>query len=253
MFGASLALTLWVCEIRRMNLQAGLDQAVIDHRASAATLRYDLERAIPRVVGMWAPYVENPRDLHGQAFCTDVRSMVLHMREQRGQMPGDTLLTSQGNGLSVRMSDGRGMDFRCRRWPSTVLNGERVRIVVTPGGGSQRLVRSGSEPEAQMALDEGLDTAVFPAALRTPVVGDQQLFALWWPTEDLMGLEEAVLAWVVDVDNASRVQILATSPLPPVTDSPLLSVPKRTVKPSNDFGDLEPPAFGALGDPNEPA
>lgn len=236
-----------------MNLQGWLDRVVSDNRLSLATTRYDLERVIPRVSGMWKPYVEDPRDLHGQAFCTDVRSMVLHLREQRAPMPGDTLLTSRGNGLSVQMSNGRGMDLRMRRWPSKVLHGERVRAVVTPGGGGQQLVRVASAPGKQMALDEGAGTEVFAAPVRTPA-GDHDVFTLWWPTEDMMGLEEAVLAAVVDVDNASRVQILATSPLPPVTESPLLAIPRRTAKPVNNFGDLEPPVFGSgTDDPDEPA
>ncbi|GAB4911447.1 hypothetical protein [Mycobacterium heckeshornense] len=236
-----------------MNLQGWLDWVVSDHRPSLATLRYDLERAIPRVSGMWKPWVEDPRDLHGQAFCTDVRSMVLHMREQRGPIPGDSLLTSRGNGLSVQISNGRGMDLRVRRWPSKVLHGDRVRVVVTPGGGGQPLVREASEPGKQMILDEGSGAEVFASPVRTQT-GDHDVFSLWWPTEDMMGLEEAVLAAVVDVDNASRVQILATSPLPPVTESPLLALPKRTAKPAKNFGDLEPPvSWSGTDDPDEPA
>jgi len=236
-----------------MNLQGWLDWVVSDHRPSLATLRYDLERAIPRVSGMWKAWVEDPRDLHGPAFCTDVRSMVLHMREQRGAIAGDSLLTSRGNGLSVQISNGRGMDLRVRRWPSKMLHGERVRVVVLPGGGGQRLIRVASEPGKQMALDEGLGAEVFAAPLKTPA-GDHDVFSLWWPTEDMMGLEEAVLAAVVDVDSASRVQILATAPLPPVTESPLLSLPRRVARPANDFGELEPPVRGSgTTDPGEPA
>lgn len=228
-----------------MNLQGWLDRVVSDHRASAATLRYDLERVIPKVAEQWKPWFDDPRDIHGQAFCTDVRLMVLRMRELRGPMRGDSLLTSCGSGLSVQVSDSRGMDFRVRRWPSKILHGERVRTVVTPGGGGQPMVRVPAAEGEQMILDEGLGAEMFPAPKAT-AVGKPEVFALWWPTDDAMGLEEAVLAAVVDVDNASRVQILATTALPPVTESPLLSPTIRPpVVPGDDFGDYAPPSAGS--------
>ncbi|HOW94840.1 MAG TPA: hypothetical protein PLF91_10155, partial [Mycolicibacterium fallax] len=66
--------------------------------------------------------------------------------------------------------------------------------------------------------------------------------------------EEAVLAAVLDVDNASRVQVLATAALPPVTESPLLAAGKRPpVAPVDDFGEWAPPASGSgTDDPDEP-
>jgi hypothetical protein len=57
-----------------------------------------------------------------------------------------------------------------------------------------------------MILDGGQGPQWFPAAMATPA-GKYELFSLWWPTDDGMGLSEAVLAAVVDVDSASRVQI----------------------------------------------
>lgn len=238
-----------------MNLQGWLDRVVSDHRPSAATLRYDLERAIPKVAEQWKPWFEDPRDIHGQAFCTDVRLMMLRMRELRGPMRGDTLLTSCGSGLSVQVSDSRGMDFRVRRWPSKVLHGERVRTVVTPGGGGHPMVRVPAAEGEQMTLDEGSRSEMFPAPQMT-VVGKPAVFALWWPTDDALGLAEAVLAAVVDVDSASRVQILATAELPPVTESPLLSPTKRLLAvPGDDFGDYAPAmeGSGTDRDPDEPA
>lgn len=236
-----------------MNLQGWLDRAIRDHRPSCATLRFDLERAIPRVAEMWKPLFDDPLDIHGQAFCTDVRLMVLRMRELRGPMRGDTLLTTCGSGLSVQVSDCRGMDFRVRRWPSKVLHGERVRTIVTPGAAGFPLVRVPAVEGEQMILDEGSGTEVFPAPKTTPA-GKPDIFALWWPTDDGFGLAEAVLAAVVDVDNASRVQILATAPLPPVTDSPLLSAPQEpSAGPSDDFGEFDLPAEGSgTDDPDEP-
>jgi hypothetical protein len=242
-----------VCEIRHVNLQGSLDRVVADHRPSLATLRFDLEWAIPRVGKMWEELFPDPRKIHGQAFCTDVRQMLLRIREVRGPMPGDTLLTERGSGLSVQILDSNGMDFRVRRWPSKMLHGERVRTVVTPGGGDYPLARQPVAAGEQMPLDEGAEVPVFALPKSTPA-GVPQLFALWWPTEDAMGLDEAVLAAVVDVDNASRVQILATTDLPPVTESPLLSGDRRDRTPDDDFGDLAPPA-DATGteDPDEPA
>lgn len=96
-----------------MNLQGLLDRVVSDHRASLATLRYDVERAIPKVAEKWRPWFDDARDIHGSAFCTDVRLVVLRMRELRGPMRGDTLLTSCGSGLSVQVSDCRGWVFGC--------------------------------------------------------------------------------------------------------------------------------------------
>lgn len=91
-------------------------------------------------------------------------------------------------------------------------------------------------------------------APKTTAAGKPDILSLWWPTDDGSGLAEAELAAVIDVDSASRVQILATSPLPPVTESPLLTTPKRSVEPASDFGDLEPPALGSgTDDPDEPA
>lgn len=236
-----------------MNLQGSLDRVVADHRPSLATLRFDLEWAIPRVGKMWEELFPDPREIHGQAFCTDVRQMLLRMREVRGPMRGDTLLTERGSGLSVQMMDSRGMDFRVRRWPSKTLHGERVRAVVVPGGGDYPLIRVPVGAGEQMPLDEGADKPVFALPKTTPV-GIPELFALWWPTEDAMGLDEAVLAAVVDVDNASRVQILATTDLPPVTESPLLSGDKGDRTPNDDFGEFEPPAEGSgTEDPEEPA
>jgi hypothetical protein len=242
-----------VCEIRHMNLQGSLDRVLADHRPSLATLRYDLEWAIPRVSKKWEDEFPDPTEIHGQAFCTDVRQMLLRRRELRGPIRGDTLLTECGSGLSVQVMDSRGMNFRVRRWPSQVLSGERVRTVVTPGGGEYPLTRKAVGAGEQMPLDEGADTPVFALPKSTPA-GKPDLFALWWPTEDAMGLDEAVLAAVVDVDNASRVQILATVDLPPVTESPLLSQSQRDRTPTDDFEDEAPPAEGTgTEDPDEPA
>lgn len=77
-----------------------------------------------------------------------------------------------------------------------------------------------------MTLDEGAQTRLFPAPTSTPM-GKPDIAALWWPTKDGYGLAEAELAAVIDIDNASRVQILASTPLPPVTESPLLLGPPR--------------------------
>lgn len=236
-----------------MNLQGWLDRVVADHRPACATLRYDLERVIPKVAEMYKPWFEDPMDVHGLAFCANVRLLVLRERELRGPMPGDTLLSSCGNGLSVQLSDSRGMDFRLRRWPSRVLHGERVRTVITPGGGQHPLARAASAPGEQMVLDECAQTRLFPAPTSTPV-GKPDIFALWWPTEDGYGLADAVLAAVLDVDNASRVQILAATPLPPVTASPLLLAPTPPpVVPEDDFGEWAPPAAASgTDDPDQP-
>jgi hypothetical protein len=228
-----------------MNLQGLLDRVVSDHRPSLATLRYDIELAIPKVAEKWKPWFDDPRDIHGSAFCTDVRLILLRMRELRGPMRGDTLLTSCGSGLSVQVSDCRGMDFRVRRWPSKKLHGERVRAVVSPIAGEQLVSRVPAAVGEQMILDEGEQVQLFPAAMATPA-GKYEVFSLWWPTADGMGLSEAVLAAVVDVDNASRVQILATSALPPVTDSPLLAASAtRIAVPGDDFGEYTPPVVGS--------
>lgn len=236
-----------------MDLQGWLDRVVVDNWPSFATVRYDIERAIPRVGEKWKSEFDAPRDIHGQAFCTDVRLMVLRMRELRGPNPWDTLVSRCGSGLSVQLSNGRGMGLRVRRWPSKVLHGDRVRIVTTPGGGGLPLLREVTGPNKQMPLDEGSDMELFPAP-KTTAAGKPDLFALWWPTEDWSGLASAELAAVIDVDSASRVQILATSPLPLVTDSPLLASPKRAAEPASTFADLEPPVAGSGTDvPDEPA
>ncbi|WP_241777336.1 hypothetical protein [Mycobacterium intracellulare] len=117
------------------------------------------------------------------------------------------------------------------------------------------MVRVPAAEGEQMILDEGSGTEMFPAPKAT-AAGKPEIFALWWPTDDAMGLEEAVLAAVVDVDNASRVQILATTALPPVTESPLLSPTMRPpVVPGDDFGDYAPPTAGSGtdDDPDESA
>lgn len=239
-----------MCEIRRVNLQEQLRKAVSDHGPSLATLRYDLEVTIPKVGQMWQWLFEDPLDIHGQAFCTCVRQVILRTRELRPPITGDTLLTSRGSGLSVQIADSRGMDFRTRRWPSKVLHGERVRIVTNPIGGGFPVMRPKAQVDEQMALDEGETVAMFPSPIVTPA-GTPDIFALWWPTDDGWGLSEAELAFVVDVDNASRVQILATEPLPPVTLSPLLSPAQRGEVPGDDFGEHEPAALGTGEDPDE--
>jgi hypothetical protein len=257
-FGVLLAKTALVCEIRLMDLQTRLHnrlrRTVSDHRPSLATLRYDLELVIPKVGQMWQPWFADPRDVHGQAFCTCVRQMILRTRELRPPIPGDTLLTSRGNGLSVQLADSRGMDFRSRRWPSKVLHGERVRIVTTPEGGALPVQRVKAQSGEQMMLDEDEPEPLFAAPDVTPA-GKPDIFGLWWPTDDGWGLSEAVLAFVVDVDNASRVQILATEPLPPVTESPLLAAPApRDRRPVDDFEIHQPPVLGTGEDPDdEPA
>lgn len=248
-----LALPVFVCEIRRVNLQERLRKAVSDHGPSLATLRYDLEVVIPKVGQMWQPLFEDPLDIHGQAFCTCVRQMVLRMRELRKPIPGDTLLTSRGSGLSVQIADSRGMDFRARRWPAKVLHGERVRVVTHPTGGDLPVLRPPkAQVDEQMLLDEDEPAQLFPSPIVTPA-GTPDIFALWWPTDDGWGLSEAVLAFVVDVDNASRVQILATEPLPPVTDSPLVTPSAQGQGPKDDFTDYEKPVLGTGEDPDEPA
>jgi hypothetical protein len=247
-----LASAAFVCEIRLMNLQGQLRKAMSDHWPSLATLRLDLEKAIPQAGNMWQPYFEDPRDIHGQAFCTTVRQLILRMRETRKPIPGDTLLTTRGSGLSVQIADAYGMDFRSRRWPSKFLHGERVRIVANADGGGLPVLRPKAEIGDQMALDEHARQPLFPAPIVTPF-GVPDIFNLWWPTDDGWGLADAALAFVVDVDNASRVQILATEPLPPVTDSPLIQPPQRVRRPGDDFTEWEPPVLQSSEDPEDPA
>ncbi|MEX3755223.1 hypothetical protein ABFW00_05030 [Mycobacteroides abscessus] len=252
LFGVLLAKAVLVCEIRMVNLQERLRKAVADHGPSLATLRLDLEVVIPKVGQMWQEWFEDPRDVHGQAFCTCVRQVILRRRELRPPIPGDTLLTTRGSGLSVQIGDSHGMGFRSRRWPSKVLHGERVRVVNSPGGGELPLLRVKTKAGGQPPLDEDEPQPLFPSPIVT-AAGAPDIFALWWPTEDGWGLSEAVLAFVVDVDSASRVQILATEPLPPVTLSPLMSQRQRDQRPVDDFGEFEPPIFGTGEDPDEPA
>lgn len=249
-----LALTAFVCEIRRMNLQGRLRKVVDDHGPSLATLRYDLEVVIPKVGKMWRDQglFDDPTKIHGQCFCTDARQMILRMRDLRPPIQGDSLLTSRGNGLSVQTTDSRGMDFRTRRWPSKILHGERVRIVTTPGGGGLPIQRVKAEPDQQMVLDENEPEPMFAPPIVT-TAGTPDIFALWWPTDDGWGLAEAVLAFVVDVDNASRVQVLATEPLPPVTLSPLVTPERRGPTVRDDFTQFEPPAISTGEDPDESA
>lgn len=237
-----------------MNLQGQLAKAVDDHGPSLATLRYDLEVVIPKVGEMWAGLglFDDPTKIHGQAFSTCVRQMILRVRELRPPIPGDSLLTSRGSGLSVQMADVRGMGFRTRRWPSKVLHGERARIVTTPGGGGLPIQRVKAQLDQQMVLDENEPEPVFPPPIVT-AAGVPDIFALWWPTDDGWGLAEAVLAFVVDVDNASRVQVLATEPLPPVTLSPLITAKPRAQQTPEDFKAHEPPVLGTGEDPDEPA
>lgn len=247
----SLAPTALVCEIRRMNLQEQLRKAVADHGPSLATLRYDLELVIPKVGEMWQPWFTDPLDIHGQAFSTCVRQMILRMRELRPHIRGDSLLTSRGSGLSVQVADSGGMDFRVRRWPSKVLHGERTRIVTTAEGGAYPIRRAKAQPDEQMVLDENEPQPLFPSPIVTPA-GVPDIFALWWPTDDGWGLSEAVLAFVVDVDNASRVQVLATEPLPPVTESPLIApAAPRDRRPGDDFPEYERPVLGTGEDPDD--
>ncbi|GAB4685936.1 hypothetical protein MOKP106_40280 [Mycobacterium avium subsp. hominissuis] len=247
-----LALPVFVCEIRRVNLQERLRKAVSDHGPSLATLRYDLEVVIPKVGQMWQEWFDNPLDIHGQAFCTCVRQVVLRKRELRPPIPGDTLLTTRGSGLSVQIADSRGMELRARRWPAKMLHGERVRIVTNPTGGELPVLRPKAGVDEQMALDEHELAELFPSPIVTPV-GTPDIFALWWPTDDGWGLSEAVLAFVVDVDNASRVQILATEPLPPVTYSPLVTPLAQGHGPKDDFAEYEKPVLGTGDDPDESA
>ncbi|WP_016888815.1 hypothetical protein [Mycobacteroides abscessus] len=253
-FGVSLAMAALVCEIRLVNLQERLRKAVADHGPSLATLRMDLEIVIPKVGQMWQEWFEDPRDVHGQAFCTCVRQVILRRRELRPPIPGDTLLTTRGNGLSVQIGDSHGMDFRSRRWPSKVLHGRRERIVTSPGGGELPLLRVKTKVGVQPPLDEDEPEQLFPSPIVT-AAGTPDIFSLWWPTDDGWGLSEAVLAFVVDVDHASRVQILATEPLPPVTLSPLMSAkqPERGPRDGDDFADFELPMLETGEDPDESA
>jgi hypothetical protein len=232
--------------------QVAVDRLVQQHAASLALLHRDLEEALLESAIRWVDRFPNPQDVRGHARCSTIRQTLLHMDADRKPVPGTTLTTSEGQGMSVVLQH-NGTRMRVRKYPTDHL-GERLRVVQTPPPGQ----REAAAEAVQLALDEGLEKRLFPSPS-----GPFDLYVLWWPDAEHLGLGGAVLAAVSNIDSASLVQIWATAPLPRPANWSLGSPgtgahhgpasPQNPQRPSGDFEEFDVPGEGVSGDEPEPA
>ncbi|WP_288338290.1 hypothetical protein [uncultured Gordonia sp.] len=191
-----------------MSLQKTCDKLVRQWNAELVQARTDIADVVQAVGAKWETEFGGAREIPGQMFCTDVRGLLLHRREERegkkygrdakGNLnfaPG-RLTTRTGRGLSALIGDQCGWETRVRKVPSSVLDDERDRLVIGPVG----------DPN-QLSLDEGLGKLE-----RVP--RDYDWFILWTLTPTADHMSSAFLAAVSGIDSSKEVIVYAATPLP---------------------------------------
>lgn len=204
-----------------------VDQLIRQHSDDFAYLHHDLVHAIPMVVTHWGHTYDDPRDVHGGVFSGDVRQMMFSLfgKHKDGEVYREasfpTLTPEKGLNCSVRLVAAGGTEIRVRKWPARDLKHREREIQMPPPGQAKAAAKA-----RKVALDDGLDEPVFAK----PVVPlGSELVVLWCPTEDGAMLAEAVLALVSDIDDASRVRVWATVPLPSPRERPSAAQPMSAV------------------------
>lgn len=224
-----------------VRLQQQLNQFVEAHRPSLATVRLDLEKAIPEVAEKWSHRFADPNDVSGHSFCPDVREVMIDEGLMRGGSDGMTLLCRRGQGGSVVYYELGGTEFRVRKFPAEYLSSVRKRKVAFPPAEQFELAAVAQQSDAVQLNLFGEDSMPPPPVASALKCEEDDkydgLYALWAPGEDGTSLLDIMLCAVRGVDNPKQATILAAVTFPLSAESPLYQ-PDTGVPmghPSDDF------------------
>lgn len=235
-----------------MRLQRQLNQFVETHRRSLATVRLDLEKALPEVAEKWSYRFADPNDVSGHSFCPDVREVMLDEGRMRGKSDDMTLLCRRGQGGSVVYYEVGGTEFRVRKFPAKHLTAVREREVSFPPVEQFELAEEIERVETGQLNLFGADS-VGPRMPRAQACEEDEeydgLFALWALGDDGESLEGMLLCAVRGVDNPNRAVIMAAVPFPLSSESPLFHLDTKVPvdHPEDDF-DAHTPTEKAGGE-----
>lgn len=199
-------------------------------------LRSDVVAMVRRTAEVWEEDFGDPTNLHGQLHCTSVRGLVIKLRKDRdakrkAERP-DVALTwtsRHGQGMSAMTEHRHGTQLRIRKAPAEVI-AEHNRLVVYPRteqlalaaaleAADELKVAATAEPEEaqrastdESAPDQPTLGPEFDAL--EPVPTNYRWYVLWTLSKDALHVPKVFLAAVVDIDDPSKVVVLASTPLP---------------------------------------
>jgi len=208
-----------------VKLQLELERIAEQNRASLATIRYDLMRAIPEVAAHWAERFADPNDVSGSAFCPDVRIVVSDVTRSRGIIPGLTLHFHPGPNHSLVFNELGGTEIRVRKFPADKLDTALHREIVVPP--AEQYVRAKEMANVQATQLNLFAAEPVAATSKAEESGDEYdgIYVLWVLGSDGASLAAAWLCMARDVDMPYRTVILAAVELPPETESPAFVAP----------------------------
>lgn len=214
-----------------LEIQKRCNALVRQDVAMFAEVRSDVVATVRRTAEVWEEDFGDPTNLHGQLHCTSVRGLVIKLRKdreakQKAEHPEVALAwtSRHGQGMSAMIEHRQGTRLRIRKAPAEVI-AEHDRLVVYP------------RPE-QLALavaQEAAETAATPPLLlrgqsastdeEQPTLGPEfdelepvptkyRWYVLWTLSKDALHVPKVFLAAVVDIDDPSKVVVLASTPLP---------------------------------------
>lgn len=196
-------------------------------------LRSDVVAMVRRTAEVWEEDFGDPTNLHGQLHCTSVRGLVIKFRKDReakheAEHPAVKLAwtSRHGQGMSAMIEHRHGTQLRIRKAPAEVI-AEHDRLVVYPR--PEQLTLAAAQEAAEVTVtedaEEGQRVSMNEPLAEQPTFGPEfdalepvptkyRWYVLWTLSKDALHVPKVFLAAVVDIDNPSKVVVLASTPLP---------------------------------------
>ncbi|OBJ40362.1 hypothetical protein A5630_24895 [Mycolicibacterium mucogenicum] len=208
-----------------LELQKTCNTLVRQNTGMFVELRADVVATVRRTAEVWEQDFGDPTNLHGQLHCTSVRGLVIQRRTERekkfkAENPDSALAweSRHGQGMSAMIEDRHGTTLRVRKAPSEVID-EQDRLVVYPRP-EQLAAAAAAEEAAGGQPDSVAESLPVQPTLGpefdelTPVPTRYRWYVLWTLSKDALHVPNVFLAAVVDIDDPSKVVVLAATPLP---------------------------------------
>lgn len=199
-----------------------------------AEVRADVVATVRRTAEVWEEDFGDPTNLHGQLHCTSVRGLVIKRRKDReakykAEHPDAPLTwtSRHGQGMSAMIEHRHGTQLRIRKAPAEVI-AEHDRLVVYPRPEQLALAmaKEAAEPPATPTVPaQGQHSSTDDPVEEQPTLGPEfdalepvptkyRWYVLWTLSKDALHVPKVFLAAVVDIDDPSKVVVLASTPLP---------------------------------------
>lgn len=215
-----------------LEVQKRCNTLVRQNRSMFVELRGDVVAQVRHTAEVWEGDYEDPATIPGQLHCTSVRGLVIKHRQVREAAMKDLRWTSRlGQGMSALIEDRHGTALRVRKAPSEVI-AEHDRLVVYPKPEQFAAAAAAEHGEEQPCLSGPVpeQPTLGPVFDAIEPIPKYRWYVLWTLSKDALHVPQVFLAAVVDIDNPSKVVVLASTPLP-------LAAPQEE---DDDFGDFGP-------------